>query len=62
VANAAQVVARAVDAPRPRRRYYTSADARGVGLLASLPAGPRERAITGLFGLPRRPGGVETPA
>lgn len=62
VTKAAQVVVRAVDAPRPRRRYYTSADARGVGLLAGLPAGPRERAITGIFGLPRRPGGVEAPA
>jgi NAD(P)-dependent dehydrogenase (short-subunit alcohol dehydrogenase family) len=56
VAKAAQVVVRAVDAPRPRRRYCTGADVRGVGLLAGLPAGLRERAITGAFGLPRRPG------
>jgi NAD(P)-dependent dehydrogenase (short-subunit alcohol dehydrogenase family) len=62
VAKAAQVVVRAVDARRPRRRYYTGADARGVSLLAGLPAGPRERAITGIFRLPRRPGEVATPA
>jgi NAD(P)-dependent dehydrogenase (short-subunit alcohol dehydrogenase family) len=59
VAKAAQVVVRAVDAPRPRRRYYAGADARGVGLLAGLPAGMRERAITGMFGLPSRPGAID---
>jgi len=53
VAKAAQVVVRAVDAARPRRRYVIGTDARGVGLLAGLPAGLRERAIAGAFGLPR---------
>jgi NAD(P)-dependent dehydrogenase (short-subunit alcohol dehydrogenase family) len=61
VAKAAQVVVRAVDAARPRRRYVTGADARSVGLLTGLPAGLRERAIAGAFGLPLRPGTVETP-
>jgi NAD(P)-dependent dehydrogenase (short-subunit alcohol dehydrogenase family) len=61
VQKAARVVVRAVDAPRPRRRYLTGADARGIGLLAGLPAGLRERAIAGTFGLPRRAGTVETP-
>jgi NAD(P)-dependent dehydrogenase (short-subunit alcohol dehydrogenase family) len=60
VAKAAQVVARAVDAQRPRRRYVTGADARGVGLLAGLPAALRDRAIAGTFGLPR-PGAMEAP-
>jgi NAD(P)-dependent dehydrogenase (short-subunit alcohol dehydrogenase family) len=55
VTRAAQVVVRAVDAARPRRRYYTGADVRGVGLLAGLPAGLRERAIASTLGLPLRP-------
>jgi NAD(P)-dependent dehydrogenase (short-subunit alcohol dehydrogenase family) len=62
VAKAAQVVVQAVVAARPRRRYYAGADARGLGLLAGLPAGLRERALTGAFGLPSRPGAIEAPA
>lgn len=62
VTKAAQVVARAVDVPRPRRRYYIGAEVRSIGLLAGLPAGLRERALTGVLGLPRRPGAVEAPA
>jgi NAD(P)-dependent dehydrogenase (short-subunit alcohol dehydrogenase family) len=61
VAKAAQVVVRAVDAARPRRRYYTGADVRGVGLLAGLPAGVRERAVAGALGLPRQPGATAAP-
>lgn len=62
VAKAAQVVVQAVVAARPRRRYYAGADARGLGMLAGLPAGLRERALTGAFGLPSRPGAIEAPA
>jgi NAD(P)-dependent dehydrogenase (short-subunit alcohol dehydrogenase family) len=62
VTKAAQVVVRAIDAARPRRRYFTGADARGVGLLAGLPAGLRERAIAGALGLPLRRGAVEPPS
>jgi NAD(P)-dependent dehydrogenase (short-subunit alcohol dehydrogenase family) len=62
VAKAAQVVVQAVVAARPRRRYYAGADARGLGMLAGLPAGLRERALTGAFGLPSRPGAIDAPA
>jgi NAD(P)-dependent dehydrogenase (short-subunit alcohol dehydrogenase family) len=62
VTKAAQVVVRAVDAARPRRVYFGGADVRGLGLLAGLPAGLRERAITATFGLPRRPDTVEADA
>jgi NAD(P)-dependent dehydrogenase (short-subunit alcohol dehydrogenase family) len=55
VEKTAQVVAQAVDAARPRRRYYGGPEARSVGLLAGLPAGLRERAVAGALGLPLRP-------
>ena len=48
----ARVIAAAVAARAPRRRYTAGMDARLAGVLAALPAGLRDRAIRLVLGLP----------
>lgn len=56
----ARTIVTAVRARSPKRHYTSGADARLAGVVASLPAGLRERLLVRLLGLRRPFGGVRS--